>query len=208
MKKHETIVWHQYYDFVLRKSEVNDWEMGRETLEDRARPIEERRQWFLPSRYSEPRLCRYRETMKWPSSCSFPINAGFVARKRLPIRHYPHRDPAQLNRRCLLRALMMTDPTHDGGSFLHWNIGEWRKFVTPDATAGLTHWQPGTPLPKYQFNNHLARPHKRIVQGFAHRFLLPYLDARRPSWSETDYPQPIPPNVVQQLKEILSQEGN
>lgn len=30
----------------------------------------------------------YRETMQWPATHSFPCNAGYVARERLPIRHY------------------------------------------------------------------------------------------------------------------------
>ena len=212
LRKHETIVWHQYYDFVLRESEVSDWEIGRETLEDRAKPVEDRRQWFLPSVYSEPRLCRYRETMKWPPSGSFPINAGFVARERLQIRHYPHRDPVQLDRRCRLRAVMMADKENRSywteADSHHWAQSEWRKFITPDAAEGLTHWTPGTPLPEYRFQSHLARPPKRIVQWFAHRFLLPYLDKRRSSWSESDYPQRIPPLVVKQLREILSDDGN
>ncbi|HYF37471.1 MAG TPA: glycosyltransferase family 2 protein, partial [Prosthecobacter sp.] len=107
LRPHETIAYHQYYDFRLTGSEVELWEEGKETLADRARPIEERRRWYTMSEYSEPRLCRYRESMQWPPTVSFPFNAGYVARTRLPIRHYPHRDPVQLERRCLLRAVMM-----------------------------------------------------------------------------------------------------
>ena len=84
MRKCETIAYHQYYDFRLTESEVKAWEEGRETLADRERPIEERRRWYTPSIYSEPRLCRYRETMQWPPTVSFPFNAGFLARERLP----------------------------------------------------------------------------------------------------------------------------
>ena len=109
LRRHETIVFHQYYDFRLTAAEVRAWETGKETLDDRARPIAERRRWFTVSPYSEPRLCRYRTTMRWPPTVSFPYNAGYRARARLPIRHYPHRDPVQLERRCRLRAAMMAD---------------------------------------------------------------------------------------------------
>ena len=87
--RHESIVWRQYYEFRLRESEVKSWADGNETIADRQRPIEERRQWFTLSDYSEPRLCRYRESMQWPATHSFPVNAGYLARERLPIRHYP-----------------------------------------------------------------------------------------------------------------------
>ncbi len=87
MGKHETAAYHQYYDFHLLQSEVNAWNAGEETLKDRRRPIEDRRRHYTVSEYSEPRLCRYRETMQWPVTVSFPFNAGYVARERLPIRH-------------------------------------------------------------------------------------------------------------------------
>lgn len=208
MRPHETIAYHQYYNFALRSSEVKAWEAGEETLADRARPIAERRQWFTPSIYSEPRLCRYRETMQWPETVSFPFNAGFVARERLPIRHYPHRDPVQLNRRCRLRAIMMADQENRSNwsqpELHHWAETEWPKFVTPDDLPELRHWQPETPLPGYYFTNHLGKPPKRMVQRLIHAALLPLLDARRPPWKdEESYPQRISSDIIDRLAEEL-----
>jgi glycosyltransferase involved in cell wall biosynthesis len=80
LARHETIVFHQYYDFRLTEAEVRAWQEGQETLSDRARPIEQRRRCFTASPYTEPRLCRYRATMRWPPTVSFPFNAGFRAR--------------------------------------------------------------------------------------------------------------------------------
>ena len=195
LKPHETIAYHQYYDFALRQSEVDAWEAGREGLADRKRPIEERRQWYKVSVYSEPRLCRYRESMRWPPSVSFPFNAGFVARERLPIRHYPHRDPAQLVRRCRLRAAMMADSDNRGNwtrpELHHWAEAEWRRFVVPDAAPELRRWAPGLALQEVRQTNHLAPPHRRLAQRVAQRFLLPVLDRTRPGWPDAACPQPI-----------------
>lgn len=208
LRSHETIAWHQYYDFRLTASEAAAWEAGRETLADRTRPIEQRRQWFTPSVYSEPRLCRYRETMQWPITHSFPCNAGFVARERLPIRHYPHRDPVQLERRCLLRAIMMADEQNRAHwtqpELHHWSEREWRKFITPDDLPGLQHWQPGTPLPEFDFTSHLASPPKRAAQWLAHTLCLPVLDRLRPRWPGTAYPQVIPEAIVRRLDQELA----
>jgi len=203
MRRHESIAYHQYYDFRLLASEAANWKAGRETLNDRERPIEERRRWFTPSIYSEPRLCRYRDAMQWPPTISFPFNAGFVAHERLPIRHYPHRDPPQLERRCRLRALMMADPTHDGRSFAHWREQEWRKFITPDNLSGLRYWEPGTDLPEFHFTNHLAPTLKRAAQRLMHACFLPLLDRLRSRWPDGYYPQRIPPEVVARLAEEL-----
>jgi glycosyltransferase involved in cell wall biosynthesis len=205
LRPHETIVYHQYYDFGLTAAEVRAWDEGRETLADRARPIEDRRRWYIPSVYSEPRLCRYRESMRWPATVSFPFNAGYLARARLPIRHYPHRDPVQLERRCRLRVIMMTDRENRGArrSFNHWAEADWRKFITPDDAPGLRHWSPGTDLPEFHFTNHLAPWPRRAAQRLVHGALLPLLDARRRGWGESDAPQPLPEEITQRLAQEL-----
>jgi len=208
LRKHETIVWHQYYDFRLTESDVRAWETGKESPADRQRPIEDRRQCFTASVYSEPRLCRYRETMRWPLSHSFPYNAGFQARARLPIRHYPHRDPAQLNRRCRLRAIMMASKENRAlwaCDFHHWDEAEWRKFITPDNLPGLQRWHGGE-LPEVRFTNHLRPPPIRLVQRAAHALCLPVLDRLRPTWPETAYPQKISEEVIAQLNRDLQME--
>jgi len=208
LRRHETIVYHQYYNFALLQSEVDAWNAGKETLADRSKAIESRRQWFLPSVYSEPRLCRYRESMQWPTSVSFPHNAGFLARERLPIRHYPHRDPVQLERRCRLRAIMMADKenrshwTH--ADLHHWAQSEWRKFITPDDEDGLEHWAPGTMLPEVRYTNHLSSTPKRITQRIIHKFGLPILDRMRPRWKSDNYPQKISDSVINELSIKLS----
>jgi hypothetical protein len=201
MRKHETVGYHQYYDFRLTASEVKDWAEGRETLADRSRPIEERRRWFTASVYSEPRLCRYRETMQWPETVSFPFNAGYVARERLPIRHYPHRDPVQLNRRCRLRACMMNDP--ENSAALHWRLADWHAHVAPNDSPELRYWAPGTELPDLRLRNHLASVPKRAVQRFAHAWLLPILDRLRACYSAGAYPRRLPDEATQKLSREL-----
>jgi glycosyltransferase involved in cell wall biosynthesis len=208
LEPYETIVHHQYYEFLLTETEAAAWERGEETVNDRQRPIEARRRYFVAGDYSEPRLCRYRSTMQWPVTCSFPINAGFVARERLPIRHYPHRDPAQLDRRCRLRAVMMADLTNRKNwpdpDQHQWSQSDWRKFITPDNNPDLHYWQPGTDLPRYQFTSHLKPGRVRLVQRLGHAFLLPVLDRTRPSFSDQDYPQQISEEVNQLLTQVLS----
>ncbi|HEV2472408.1 MAG TPA: glycosyltransferase family 2 protein, partial [Chthonomonadales bacterium] len=182
MRRHETAAYHQYYDFRLTCSEAKAWEWGQETLADRNRPIEDRRRWFTVNSYTEPRLCRYRESMQWPEGVSFPYNAGYIARERLPIRHYPHRDPMQLARRCRLRAIMMADP--ELACSRHWAEADWRRQVVPENLPGLQYWQPGTELPQPRFTNHLAPLPKRALQRLVHACCLPLLDRFRPGYTK------------------------
>ena len=207
LASHETVVYHQYYNFCLLQSEAEAWESGRETIADRARPIAERRRWFIPSVYSEPRLCRYRDTMQWPPTVSFPFNAGLVARARLPIRHYPCRDPAQLARRCRIRAMMMADQENRANwsrpELHHWAEPDWRRFVTPDSDPKLRCWDSGSPLPEIALSNHMASMPTRILQRLAHALCLPLLDRTRAKWPDGAYPQRIPDPVVRKLEEAL-----
>lgn len=211
LRKNETIVRHQYYNFCLLESEVAKLDSMEKIRQERAKPIAERRRWWLPSIYSEPRLCRYRESMKWPGSVSFPYNAGYVARARLPIRHYPHRDPVQLEQRCLLRAILMENKSISGKYWAkvedcHWSQREWRNFVTPDDERGLQMWAPGTPLPELNYTNHLAAPRNRAVQYLLHRFGVRLADRFRRDWDESNYPDRIPEEVVSWLRDVLRAE--
>ncbi len=207
LRKHETIVYHQYYDFHLTTSEVADWEAGRESVQDRSRPIADRRRHYTISHYSEPRLCRYRSTMKWPPHVSFPYNAGYVARERLPIRHYPHRDPAQLERRCRLRAIMMADATNRSNwsrpDQHHWTEREWRKLIVPDALPGMKLWRHGDELPSPGFQNHIRSWPVRSLQRILHSCFLPVLDRMRQSRTFEAQPLPLPPEVIRRLEQEL-----
>jgi hypothetical protein len=187
LRPHETLAYHQYYDFHLLASETERWRQGRETVADRKRPISERRRWFTMSSYTEPRLCRYRQGMQWPEDVSFPYNAGYAAVERLPIRHYPHRDPLQLQRRCCVRSAMMSEP--DNACARHWQTTDWLRLVCPDQDPALQHWLPGTELPQRLWTNHLAPLPKRALQRFCHACCLPALDRLREGYSDSSYPR-------------------
>ncbi len=171
----------QWYFFRLTRQEVADWEAGRETTADRVRPIRERRRFYQVARYAEPRMFKYRRTMRWPEGQSFPYNAGLVARERLPILHYPHRDPQQLVERVKLRHFMKNLKAHAGG---HWSIDDWRidlfdpthaqKDLPKDQRTGvakidglqdgpLLEWKPGTELPEQPLYNHVEGGLKRAA---------------------------------------------
>ena len=211
LRKSETIAWHQYYNFCLLESEAAQLGTVESVCKERALPIEKRRTRWLPSVYAEPRLCRYRESMKWPSSRSFPYNSGFVALERLPIRHYPHRDPIQLERRCLLRSVMMADKNISGKYWTaveqhHWAEQEWRQFVTADTQEGLYEWSPGAVLPELKLTNHLSKPAVRAAQYMLQRFGVRFTDQLRPGWDEQNYPESLPPHLIEQLQISLRRD--
>jgi hypothetical protein len=205
MGRSETVAYYQYYDFQFTSKELDRWKAGEETLRDRISPITQRRRFFTIKTYCEPRLCKFRESMKWPVSVSFPYNAGFIARERLPIRHYPHRDPVQMRQRYILRSVML----------VYWPKSDWTAYVCDSAKEGLKEWVAGEPLPVPAFTNHLAAPIKRFAQRVLHGRVVRSMDSLRDGWAsenpmQTIPPmQPIPPDKQLTLRRLLqsSAEG-
>jgi hypothetical protein len=203
MHPHESCVCLAWYYFRLTSREVEDYEAGKMALmEDRCRPIEDRRRFYKIPEYAEPRMFRYRASMKWPASRSFPFNAGYMAQERIPIRHYPHRDPEQMKKRYRLRATMMELQASAGP---HWRLADWRKEVlqvdgsnfreqtgaseglsaAEGHTAGELHyWQPGTALPPIGNDiQHRSSLSRRAVQRVIHPHLVRWMDSFREAWS-------------------------
>ena len=196
LKPSEGVVYHQYYDFQLTFSEAEVLKTEDAIAVERLKPMADRRHNYTVSLYAEPRMCRYRSSMRWPVDVSFPYNAGLVAQERLPIRHYPHRDPHQLERRCKLRAIMMADHENRGNwskpDAHHWSVEDWRSFLVEDEKPALQRWKPGTELPEVHQTNHLATSRRRLTQRAIYALGLPRaLDLTRASWRANACPLPI-----------------
>lgn len=208
VKLGEGVVYHQYYDFQLTRSEADALAKDEAIQAERLMPIEQRRRYYTVSVYAEPRLCRYRSSMRWPAEVSFPYNAGLVAEERIPIRHYPHRDPRQLDRRCRLRAIMMADKENRANwtkpDAHHWSQVDWTQFVVYNDAPGLTYWEPGTTLPEVRQINHLATGAKRLVQRAIYGLALPrMMDRTRRAWTDAAHPLPIATKTQEILKREL-----
>ncbi|MCL2647961.1 MAG: hypothetical protein FWD61_13270 [Phycisphaerales bacterium] len=203
MRPLETAVMGQWYHFRITWDEVKAYESGQvDVAADRKRPITDRRRYYRLPIYAEPRMFRYRRGMQWPETTSAPFNAGYVARERLPIRHYSHRDPLQMIQRFRLRSTMMKIYVGTGD---HWKVEDWRKGIidaqakTAVAENVLHYWQPGTPLPEVPLHNHLPGMIKRMAQRMVHPLLLPLLDSCRPRFNPAHTPRSISEDVNEQI---------
>lgn len=210
---HETRVELQWYYFRLTQDEVDDWEGGRETMDDRKRSIRERRRFFMISEASEWRMFRYRRSIRWPSYRSQPWNAGYVAQARIPISHYPHRDPEQMKSRIALRQLMKQ--YIPGYSGQHWSQEDWRQEVVKVVRDGQGSFMaqlqpnelscsvnaadlriyeniPGTPLPPLTSTNHLEPKKTRFLKRVLHSTCVGLIDQFCEGFNDDFQPQSIP----------------
>lgn len=176
--RNETCVYHQYFDFKLLSSEVERLSTSEAIDQERLRPIAERRSHYILSEYSEPRMCKYRKHISWPADFTFPKNAGYVSPKRIPIRHYPNRDPRQMFKRVLLRQTMIEARQNDGlyATQHHWREDDWRNQIVGDNDKRLLRWNPGDRLVDPGLSNHISLGPKRHLQWAFHQFGLPVAD--------------------------------
>ncbi len=216
---HESLVNLAWYYFRLTSKEVEDYERGTIIIsQDRQRPIEHRRRFYKIPDYAEPRMFKYRSSIRWPASRQFPFNAGYPARERIPIRHYPHRDPEQMQKRYRLRAAMMELQANAGP---HWRLKDWRKDVlqveegtgtaaeqtsaleglsaAEGHTAGdLNYWSPGTALPAIVGAKHLPNWLRRAMQRVIYPHLVCGMDRFREPWADRE-PDLIPMEIQARL---------
>jgi len=198
LKKRETFVFLQWYYFRLTSLEVEAYESGRiDIIQDRRMSIMDRRRFYKIPVYTEPRMFQYRSTMCWPDTISFPYNAGFVAKERIPIMHFPHRDPIQMEKRFRIRSQVNRT---SGFAGRHWDLIDWKKDVLNynestgtyeeqiNSQSGLTSI-PGltssevyynnndNQLPSVKYLNHTGHLSTRIIKYSLHSFFLPILDS-------------------------------
>lgn len=212
LRKHETVAYGKYFEFAFTSKDLDRWKTEEYTLSDRAISISERRRYYFTDPHAEPRLFRYRSSMKWPGASSAPFHAGMIARTRLPIRHYPNRDPVQMKRRWILRKIMMADARNRkawGGDVddLTWNRDDWTTYVYPIGNQQLNYWPPGKEFlfGKLSWDPDrgalIKRSAKRLLYGGGVARLL---DLRKEGWSDADYPQAISDEVQKQCEDLLS----
>lgn len=203
----ESSIYHEHLNFVIRDTDVDQWEndSGFQIVE--ADDIEERLRWYWIHGYSEPRLARYRTTMKWPRSVSFPRFAGLVAKERIPIRHYPHRSLKQIKKRILLRTVMLERGKQSGAwnpeLVHHWVRDDWRDFVFQSDNPKLSKWEMGEKIGEIpSFNPDKSWVMRQFYRAF-YKWGVGFADYFVGGWSSGDYPEKIDAALQEKLDAVF-----
>lgn len=192
VKTGDSCVYVTTIEFRITDEECKRWAAGDGSVFDRSRPISELRRHYVILPNTEPRMFRYRPSMQWTPFVSYPYNMGFVAMERIPVRHYPHRDPYQLQRRLIIRNLLLPMAERN---WTHWEPRDWHSFVMQAGDPQLCYWKHDTALPDIRRYDHVRRWPIRSLQRLIHSPVLPLLDTRRPR-TPIDYRPPVIPAEV------------
>lgn len=191
------------YDFIMTRRELKAWQDGRESVADRARPIEERRRYFRFDDYPEQRLFRYRRSVRWSSRHYDPHNGGLMAVERIPVRHYHARDPVQVQVRCAIRAAMAQ--ATNANERHHWHKADWRHLIRPANAPRVLYWRLGSPLPDRPVFNHLPRAAMRAAQQIYYRSGLVKIRDRCRHPADGQYrPAALPAVVDERIRSYLA----
>lgn len=207
LQRGESCVYQQYYDFRMTHEEAEQLCSNAAIEAERKVPIAHRRNYYTLGHYAEPRLARYRRHMAWPSNFTWPVNAGLLARKRLPIRHYPNRDPQQLKKRMVLRRATTAAGVNRSRFTArhHWHLEDWRTHLVDPSESHVYYWEPGQPLAECWDASHLPGVGKRLIQNVAHRVAVPLLDTLRDRVHDLYQPEAMDQAVQDQLSTAFEQ---
>jgi hypothetical protein len=196
---YESAIYLQWYEFRLTQAEAATLDTSQATLSEREIPIHLRRRHYLRVDYTEPRFFKYRKSMAWTPYASSPFNAGNIARARIPIRHYPHRDPIQLATRSRLRSLMrrFVSPS----DCTHWAIEDWRSLIVDQNDPKLLFADSSTPLGPNLDGQYRGHRRNILMRSALYMFLVRLLDYTRPDFPSNYAAQPIPADVRALLEE-------
>lgn len=122
------IIWSVSIQYYLTYEDLQRYQSDSALYAD-DRPVEQKVRYYLAN-WSEARFFRYDPKLLWPEGCDFPF-AGAVYPKRLPVKHYQHRSPAQLERRIAVRKAVR-DAGVDAFSHERATVS-WRSALKPAA---------------------------------------------------------------------------
>lgn len=93
-------VWAAFIQFMLTDKDVALYERQPE-LFDASIPVQMRVRYYI-NNWSEGRFFKYDEALEWPANKGLPYS-GAVYSKRIPMKHFKHRSPQQLQARIDVR---------------------------------------------------------------------------------------------------------
>ncbi|TVS08084.1 MAG: glycosyltransferase [Phycisphaerales bacterium] len=198
----ESFVCGLLHEFVLLRGEAEAIGRGEEDL---SLPISERRRWWTPNHYPEPRLFRYRRSMRWPGTRGHPWLAGVMATERIQIRHYRWRTPEQARRRWALREAVRGSMPFGGA---HWSIDNWRaEGLRTRRDPGVSFWRPGTALAPFVSPSPVTAPVRRFGKAALARCgVQSMVDRVLPGYAPADL-RPEPAEIAERYLELLSDDA-
>lgn len=122
---YEYVVWSIHIQYYYTDRDYEKWQRGDEGLEDRDRPIQDRRRFYRTDS-SEARFVKHRKGLTWDENCAWPYHIGPVAEQRIPVQHFRFRDPVQMKKRFSVRREAYDEGHHRWGDR---DAEAWKEYI-------------------------------------------------------------------------------
>lgn len=135
------LVWAAMFSYYFTDRDATRYEQDPALFQSDG-PVQERLRYYV-NHWSELRLFRHRRTLVWTRKTGFPegLSAREVYSRRIRVKHFPYRSPAQIE--CRLdtrRAAIRT------GEFQHEAVEDWGEAVASVRQKGRRLEEPGAAL--------------------------------------------------------------
>jgi glycosyltransferase involved in cell wall biosynthesis len=115
--------------------------------------------------YSEPRFFRHRDRLIWDERGAWPAHMGVAAPRRIRVRHYQFRSPAQIERRLATRR---EAAARGYAHFAHSQAEDWREKIDRSADLHLDKGDGEFVIDEAAMPQHLDPPLKRAMKLALH----------------------------------------
>jgi len=157
--RHHHVVWAAHIQYLF--TEVD---LARHEAAGGCRIPEDLPRHYIAN-YSEPRFFRHRPGLIWKETDAWPMHMGVVTPRRIPVRHYQFRSPAQIERRLATRR----EAAARGYShFLHSQASDWREKIDPSSELHLDTGDGKFVYDEGAMPRHLEGPLQRMAKLVAH----------------------------------------
>ena len=155
------VVWSAHLQYYLRPEDVE----GMSAVGPPPKIGPENIPLYYCANAAEARFFRHRPGLEWPDG-SWPRHMGLVYPKRIRVKHYQYRSPAQIQRRLDTRHQAIREGNRD---FPHIVAHSWRDQLVNEGLsydAGDGHYE----IDDANLPNHLEPTHQRVLKRILHGF--------------------------------------
>jgi glycosyltransferase involved in cell wall biosynthesis len=157
------VVWAVSFQFYFTDLDAARWSESPRSYPPDA-PAEEALRYYR-CEYSEARFYRYRPRLKWDYGFA-PRHLGLVHPRRIRLKHYQYRSPAQIDLRLAVRQRAMAEGC---GTFQGYcDEKSWREKVVPAASCHSADEPSPFLIEPEKIPHHLEPAWQRMVKRFAH----------------------------------------
>lgn len=168
LKRWEYVVWGIQVQYYFTEVDHARWQSGEESIQDRRRPIHERRRYYRADA-SEERFVKHRNGLVWADGASWPAHLGIVARRRIPVQHFKYRDPEQMQTRLAVRSRSHAAGHHNWSDN---NENKWHEKIMPSAQLHFDQHDGNLIVDEAQLPTHLESTGKRLIKHVMHGLSL------------------------------------